>query len=128
MTTKKYVANTHVSLSLCLPSGKNTHISFSPITGGGSVLYVSDEDIAQAIEKHYQFGKLFRLDGVSRVKSDAVPEKPVVAETTEVEMTCWDDAKEYLSDKYGVSRTKLRSAESIKAVAAIYNIKFIGIE
>lgn len=59
---KKYIAKTNVSINIVLPNGANRHIAFSALTGGGSVFYTDDPEIIQAMERHYKFGKLFRVD------------------------------------------------------------------
>ncbi len=59
---KKYIAQTNVSINIVLPNGANRHIAFSSLTGGGSVFYTDDPDIIQSMERHYKFGKLFRVD------------------------------------------------------------------
>ena len=58
---KTYKANTNVSINVVLPSKKNLHISFTPLSNGSSLFTTDNEDIMRAIEKHYNFGKLFRL-------------------------------------------------------------------
>ena len=129
--TKKYIANTHISLTIAMAEGKNAHISFTPHTGGGSVYYAKDERVQNALEKHPKFGKLFNID---KYYTEVIPEevKPVVKPTKstikEINVTCLDDAKDYLSEKYGVSRTKMRSAEGIKSIASANNGVFIGLE
>ena len=67
---KKYIAQTNVSINVVLASGANRHISFSSLTGGSSVFYTDDPDLIQAMERHYKFGTLFRVD------TTYVPEKP----------------------------------------------------
>lgn len=59
---KKYIAKTNVSINIVLPSGKNRHITFDAVTGGGSVFYTDDQDIINAMERHYKYGTLFRAD------------------------------------------------------------------
>ena len=49
-------------------------------------------------------------------------------EIKEVQVSCLDDAKDYLSDKFGISRTKLRSQEGIEKAAAANGVRFIGLE
>ncbi len=58
---KKYIANSDISVSVILPNGEGTRISFSTLSNGTSVFYTSDKDIQWALERHYKFGKLFRL-------------------------------------------------------------------
>lgn len=67
---KKYIAKTNVSINVVLASGANRHISFSSLTGGGSVFYTDDSDLIRAMERHYKFGTLFRVD------TKFAPEKP----------------------------------------------------
>lgn len=59
---KRYIAKTNVSINIVLASGANRHISFSSLTGGGSVFYTDDPEIEKAMESHYKFGTLFRID------------------------------------------------------------------
>lgn len=130
METKKYTAKTHVSLSLPMGEKVNAHVSFTPITGGGSVFYTSNEALQSALEKHPKYGRLYKLDTLYQAKKVVADPQPIVVkkEATEVHVTCLDDAKDYLSDRLGISRTKLRSAESIKKAAVANNVKFIGLE
>lgn len=58
---KTYKANTNVSINVVLTSKKNLHISFIPLSNGGSTFTTDNEEIMNAIESHYNFGKLFRL-------------------------------------------------------------------
>lgn len=58
---KKYIASTAISVSVTLPQGGNTRVSFAPLTDGTSVFYTDDKEIQWALEHHYKFGKLFRL-------------------------------------------------------------------
>ena len=130
--TKKYIANTHISLTVAMAEGKNAHISFIPHTGGGSVYYAKDERVQNALEKHPKFGKLFKIDNnytdIVITKEVKPVEKPAQNTIKEVNVTCLDDAKDYLSEKFGVSRTKMRSAEGIKSIASANNVVFIGLE
>lgn len=59
---KKYIAKTNISINIVLSSGANRHIAFSALTGRGSVYYTDEPEIIQAIERHYKYGKLFRID------------------------------------------------------------------
>ncbi len=87
---KKYIAKTNISINVVLKSGKNRHITFSALTGGGSVFYTDDPEIQKAMECHYKFGKLFRVDQkyvaekqrnkpAPKPKPEIVPEQPTVS-------------------------------------------------
>lgn len=91
---KKYIAKTNVSINVILPSGANRHIAFSAVTGGGSVYYTDDPDVIQAIERHYKFGTLFRIDPryeaekqqnkpVAKAKAKSAPKQPDANPATE---------------------------------------------
>ena len=191
MAKKKYIAKSHISLSVRVSDKASAHITFSALTGGGSVFYTDDENLQQALEKHHKFGKLFKEDktfteqtAVKKAKAatpvkveattkpattpnptednnaedkkaddnnaedkkadDNTPINPTESDmddsnakednTTEAEgnvtkitITCLDDAKDYLSEKFGISRTKLRSKKAIEEAAADNGIEFVGI-
>lgn len=48
-------------------------------------------------------------------------------ELRQVEVSCLDDAKEYLVEQFGVMRGKLRSVKQIKDSAAENGVEFLGI-
>lgn len=131
---KKYKSKSCVSLSVVLPTGGTTHISFSPVTGSGSVFYTENEKLQAGLESHPKFGKLFSLDSQPVVSAKpAAKSKAKAADTAsdgknqlkEMEMSCNDDAKDYLVEKFGISRTKLRSREQIESAGIANGIKFI---
>lgn len=151
MSTKKYKSSSHVSLSVMLAIGKSVHVTFTPQTGGGSVLYTADERLQRGLERHPRYGKLFRLveesprsnvarvaaanagraerqAGADQVAADCAPDgTEAAAKKRVVKVTCIDDAKEWLVDKYGLSRTKLRSKKSILEAAESRGVEFQGI-
>ncbi len=189
---KTYKANTNVSINVVLPSKKNLHISFIPLSNGSSTFTTDNEEIMNAIECHYNFGKLFRLHSVqgeskknaakvvetpakNEEKAEDKPaDNPTPAEGTTVtdngdnenadanengenneqngeaptegaetegaetgtdtdatlkQVTVSDlaAAKDYLADKFGISRTTLRSKKAIVEQAAANGIEFVGL-
>lgn len=91
MTIKTYKANTNVSINVVLPSKKNLHITFVPLSDGSSVFTTSDEMLQKSIESHYKFGKLFKLysaqgNSVSRVIANKPP-KAAPSKKQQVEST-----------------------------------------
>lgn len=133
----KYLANTAISISVTLPNGNSTRVSFSPLSNGTSVFYTSDKDIQWALEHHYKFGKLFRLvDETPKVKTP-VPQKSDIesasendkddgdaAEYTEVTVSDVDAAKDYLAEHFEVVRTKLKTEDTITKTALSFGIVF----
>ena len=87
---KKYIAKTNVSINVLLPTGQNRHISFSALTGGGSVFYTDDKEIQEAMERHYKYGTLFRLERTfapEKEKNKPAPKAKIKAEEKVKEST-----------------------------------------
>ena len=135
---KKYKAKSCISITVALSTGGTTHVSFNPVTGGGSVYYTKNPIIQAGLENHPKYGKLFTLDSsfVQSAKpntskpSAKTPDAATESEGTtkkvvEVKMSCNDDAKDYLVEKFGISRTKLRSRAQIEAAGVANGVKFI---
>lgn len=121
---KKYIANSQIAINVVLPSGKSAHVAFSSVTGGSSIFYTEDEQLQQAIESHYRYGKLFKGQEVTEpeiVESEEPEEEkgPTIVNVSDV-----DAAKDYLSEKYGISRTKLKTVAAINKAAAANGIEF----
>ncbi len=134
---KEYRAKSHVSLNITLPNGKSTHVSFEALTGGGSIYVTENAMIQQGLEGHPKFGRMFKLVGASNVerppvKSEAnarkteTPTTPQPEQPNEkvVDVASLDDAKAYLVDNFGISRTKLRSKKQIEEAAAANGVVF----
>ncbi|MFR3916703.1 MAG: hypothetical protein ACLTFX_00515 [Phocaeicola vulgatus] len=152
---KTYKANTNVSINVVLPSKKNLHISFTPLSNGSSLFTTDSEDIMRAIEKHYNFGKLFRLHSMQdesekinakteenlennemqTVDNQVAEEDSQGEETTggneptlkKVRVSDLSAAKDYLADTFGISRTAMRSMKAITEQAAANGIEFDGL-
>ena len=149
---KIYKAKTNVSINVVLSNKKNLHISFNPLSNGSSTFSTDNEDVMNAIERHYNFGKLFRLDSVvdDTKPSEEVVEKAEIKEVVEkaeikdavekaeikdaaegtglkrVKVSDIASAKDYLADTCGISRTALRSVKAIMEQAAANGIEFYG--
>ncbi len=146
---KSYKANTNISINVVLPgSKKNLHIAFVPLSDGSSVFSTENEEIQKGMERHYEFGSLFRFVGAAdtrkprnapakaQTKEESAPEEAEGTgengeseEGTTVKVTVTDlaSAKDYLADKFGISRTLLRSTKAIMEQAAAHGIEFEGI-
>lgn len=148
---KKYKANTTISVSVSLPKGGSTRVSFSALSDGSSVFYTGDKEIQWALEHHYKYGKLFRLEeeipdtkqkvrtikcSTSDTQTIGTPilnsEEENIENSAEkeglilkeVKVTDLEDAKDYLAENFGVVRTKLKKEETIKETALAYGITF----
>lgn len=102
------------------------HITFEPDSSGYAYYSTDDEEEQKAIEAHPLFNKMFVLKdaptSVVAKKDVAVP-----VEKKEVEVTSAADAKQYLVDTFGISRTKIQSTADIKKYAEQNGVEFVGI-
>lgn len=129
----KFVSKTHVAINVVLKNGTNMHVTFMELTGKGSVYYTDSPAVAEALRNHYKYGKLF--------KEEQEPAKKAVAKTaksaTDVtgtaaseapktenikEFSNNEDAKDYLAERYGISRSKMRTRAAIEEAAKGVNI------
>lgn len=137
---KRYKANSCVSLSVALSTDDTAHVVFMPQTGNGSVLYTDDELLQAGLEKHPKYGRLFKLENLSEegremseesndLEGDEGNEDNGSDETggglRRVEMSCNDDAKDYIADKFGVSRSKLKTRAQIEEEAKAHGIEIV---
>ena len=137
---KEYRAKSTIGVTINMPKGGTRRVSFSGNSEGKSVFYTDDKDVQDALEHHSLFGTLFRLVGAS----NAVEETPVDVEEKkthdeEQEAPGGDelihlpfmnlpDAKDYLADRFGVSRTRMRTREDIRRYATENGVVFDGID
>lgn len=102
------------------------HITFEPDTTGYAYYSTADETEQKAIEAHPLFNKMFVLkDAPTSTVASAADAVPV--EKKEVEVASAADAKQYLVDTFGISRTKIQSTADIKKYAEQNGVVFVGI-
>ena len=142
---KKYIAKSHVAVCVTFANGSHKHINFFPKTTGGSVYYTDNKDEQDALEAHPKFGKLYKVDNEFNETVAAQPANaPSPAVSGEegqnpangadkgdtlitITVTDLNSAKDYLCDKFGLSRTKLKSKTSIINAARENGVVFSGI-
>lgn len=117
---KIYVSKSVLHFSLC-----GRRIAFTPLTKDESYYATKDEAEQRALEHHVWFGDKFRLKGVEEdsatgdgsegaLKGAAAAAEKAPAE--KVEFATLADAKEWLSEKYGVSRGAIKTCrEAVEA-------------
>lgn len=91
--------------------------------------------LQQVIEQsdYFKSGKIFLekkivLEKDPEIAPKTAEEKAEIKSATVIKVACLDDAKEYLSEQFGVSGTKMRSKDSILKAAEAHNIKFEGLD
>lgn len=133
---KTYIANTDVAFTVSV-GNKRKRVSFISKSGNeGSVYFTSDPKLQEGIEKHPWYGDKVTL-------REAVDEK-ALAEEGEKKKTAHDDddddkplvhhvdspneAKDYLAEKFGISRTKMKTLSAILAVAKECGVTLEGLD
>lgn len=133
---KTYIANTDVAFTVTV-GNKRKRVSFISKSGNeGSVYFTSDPKLQEGIEKHPWYGDKFTL-------REAVDEK-ALADEEEKKKVAHDDvddgellvhhvdspneAKDYLADKFGVARSKMKTLSAILAVAKEYGVVLEGLD
>lgn len=131
---KIYKSKTNISINVVLPNKSNKHVAFMPMSDGSSVFTTDSEEVQRAIEGHYKYGKLFKLASVedtatqaesATVASEAESERTAVAQV--VKISDLASARDYLAERFGISRTIMRSEKAIKEQAVAHGIEFEGI-
>jgi conserved domain protein len=134
--TKHYISDSHIAINVTLDGGESVHLSFIALSNGGSVFSTDSEELQNAIERHYRFGDLFTLNHIEEPKNTSETAKEEYTSVKESEdgnihkITVNDlgEAKNYLADTLGISRTSLRSLKTILEVAKANNIEFEGLD
>lgn len=134
--TKHYISDSHIAINVTLDGGESMHLSFIALSNGGSVFSTDSEELQNAIERHYRFGDLFTLDHIEEPKNTseiANDEYTSVKESEDgniqkITVNDLGEAKNYLADTLGISRTSLRSLKTILEVAKANNIEFEGLD
>lgn len=120
---KKYISKSEIAFNV-LMEGKRRHVSFNPLTKGGSEFKTSDTKLQEALEKSPLFGDYYTLSE-DVVEGEEIPEggedDTVLVDIEDV--TNAADAKSFLIEK-GVSEDLLKTKPSIKKAAKSIGFKF----
>ncbi|MBP3757330.1 MAG: hypothetical protein J6I61_08630 [Prevotella sp.] len=138
---KRYEANSIVAITV--KTGKfNRRVSFMPLSNGKSYYETESKALQKAIEGHSFFKSRMIIEtplaegSVQDPKSTSVPEEvenaPALetndenaAELTQIVVAGQSDAVDYLTEKFGISRSKLRSQKAIAEVGKEYGVEFV---
>ena len=132
----KYKAGTDLAFSVMV-GDERMRIVFEGKTMGNSVYMTRDPNVQKAIESHYWFNEKFFLAESIDEKKEAAEEKKKAAAKTKKKVadekkthvvTDIEDAKDYLAETYGVSRSKMKTKEDILAIAKEKGVELEGLE
>ena len=133
---KKYQAGTDLSFSVMV-GNERVRVVFEGKTMGCSIYGTRDEKLQKAIESHYWFkDKFFLVEAVDEKKEAAEAKKRAAAKTKKKEaeekkthiVTDFEDARDYLAETFGVSRSKLKTKEDILSIAKEKGVELEGLE
>lgn len=133
---KKYQAGTDLSFSVMV-GYERVRVVFEGKTMGCSIYGTRDEKLQKAIESHYWFNdKFFLKEAVDEKKEAAEAKKRAAAKTKKKAaeekkthiVTDFEDARDYLAETFGVSRSKLKTKEDILAIAKEKGVELEGLE
>lgn len=123
----KFISKSHIALSVALIGGGNAHVPFSEVTGKGSVFYTDNEKLAESLRKHRKYGKLFKEVAIEEepaadaagtvVENPATESQGTGNQENVLTFDNNEDAKDYLAEKYGISRSKMRTRAAIVEAA-----------
>lgn len=132
----KYQAGSDLAFSVMV-GNERMRIVFEGKSTGSSVYMTRDPKVQKAIESHYWFkDKFFLVESIDEKKEAAEAKKKAAAKAkknvadekkTHV-VTDVEDAKDYLADTYGVSRSKMKTKEDILAIAKEKGVELEGLE
>lgn len=129
----KYQSGTDLAFSVMV-GNERMRIVFEGKTMGCSVYMTRDPKVQKAIESHYWFNdKFFLVESIdekkeAKKKAAAKAKKKVADEKKTHVVTDVEDAKDYLAETYGVSRSKMKTKEDILAIAKEKGVELEGLE
>lgn len=133
---KKYQAGTDLSFSVMV-GNERVRVVFEGKTMGCSIYGTRDEKLQKAIESHYWFNdKFFLVEAVDEKKEAAEAKKRAAAKAKKKDaeekkthiVTDFEDARDYLAETFGVSRSKLKTKEDILSIAKEKGVELEGLE
>lgn len=112
--------------------GVRFHFAFTEgtITGYGvtPAKYRTSNPILQNVIENSEYFKSGKIHLVKTIPLEKAPEVATPQDDfKKVDVSCLEDAKDYLAENFGVSRLKLKSKQAIVTQAAEYKIEFVGI-
>jgi hypothetical protein len=116
--------------------GGQKRIVFDGQSKGTSIFTTRDAKLQKAIENHNWFNNKFYLtETVDEEKQKAETKKKAAAKAKKAEkeqktyiVQDIADAKDYLADTFGVSRSKMKTKEDVLAIAKENNVTLEGLE
>lgn len=131
---KTYKSYSDVAFNITI-GGKQKRIVFDGQSHGTSIYSTRDTEEQKAIENHYWFNDKFflteevdekKLAADNKRKSDARAKRKASEKSVHT-VSDIQEAKDYLADKFGISRSKMKTTEDILAIAKEHDIVLEGL-
>lgn len=132
---KTYQAWSEISLTVKVGTGIK-HVTFDPKSLGASVFMTRDAKLQKGLESHPWFNDKYVLrESVDEEKLAEEEKKKAEAQVKAIEensvithhVDSLTEAKDYLADKFGISRTQLKGKDDILKYAKENNVVLEGI-
>lgn len=132
---KTYQGYSDLAFSVKMDGGMR-RIVFDGQTSGTSIYCTRDAKEQKAIESHRWFNdKFWLIEEVDEKKLEADAKKKAAAKTKKAAeekkthiVTDFEDARDYLAETFGVSRSKLKTKEDILTIAKEKGVELEGLE
>lgn len=111
---KTYQSKWHLAGNFMV-SGRKIHLTFTPLSNGGSYFTTKSEAVQKALEEDYQFGREYCL--VSQQKETPKKEEKEAVKLETVTLPDLMAARDYVSKRFNVARSALKSKASIVETA-----------
>lgn len=116
--------------------GSLRRVVFDGQSKGTSIFSTRDTKLQNAMEKHCWYkDKFFLVEAFDEKKQEAEAKKKAAAKATQSEeekktyvVEDIADAKDYLAEQFGVSRSKMKTKEDVLAIAKENNVVLEGLE
>lgn len=126
----RYIAESSISFSIRVKGRESSvRVSFSSLSTGGSTFSTDSEALMEAMEQSPMYGTFYQrapecMNESIRSKKATKPAatKKKITEVPEVEG--WQEAAEYLSAQFGVSKGKLITPDEILREAEMRGVVF----
>ena len=135
---KTYHAKSELCFNVRMDDGYR-HVAFIPHTMGGSSFTTDDPQLQCAIERHRFFGTLITVT-IMREEAPEASQSPISGsggapasdkssataasgkEPLVISFSSLNDAKDYVADQWGISRSRLKHKEDIERFAAKHGV------
>ena len=125
----RYVSDKSISFSIRVKGrGDGVRVSFITQSSGGSTFMTDNKALIKALEQSSMYGTVYRRAPecvnveAKKEKATKKVEEEKVLQVTEV--NSWQDAVEYLIEKFGSEANKLTTPDSILNEAQAKGLKF----